>query len=204
MRTRLYVTAAALLVCVALASPAEAGRRQARSRAIENAADKTAGELDAEPRFEGVKNIAVAPIFDDDEGELAEALKSASTKSRYTVIVRTDDEWRRLLDEIKWDDQRQDVMDPATIQKFGRIQGVDAILYGRLKGVSYYLWNIFCVVEADLKLADVETGKLLWGDTVVGVGLDVGAIVVVIIILVVILFLIALVIGVFRRLIKPY
>lgn len=198
-----------LALVVLLCAPALAGRTEIRDKAVDSLAERTWESIDEARRFEGVENIAIAPLFDDDEGEVAEALKSSSADSKYNVIVRTDEEWKRLLDEIKWGDERQDVMDEATIQKFGNVQGVDAILYGRIRQPSYHFRDKVCEARADLKLAEVETGKILWGENVVGTGYAGGYTfleeygVQILVVLAILLVVIAI-IGVFRRLLKPY
>jgi len=78
-----------------------------------------------------------------------------------------DDEWKALLNEIKWGEQFGDTMDPATVQKFGRIQGVQGIIMGRVvseskddKGDVH--------VRITIQAFEVETGRLLWGQEKVG------------------------------------
>src|SRR5258708_15309860 len=53
----------------------------------------------------------------------------------FSLFTRDDDEWKSLLKEIRIGDQEGDTMATATIQKFGRIQGVQGIIRRRISGV---------------------------------------------------------------------
>ena len=53
-------------------------------------------------------------------------------------------------------------MDAETIQKFGRIEGIQAILYGRVWDQNANLWGSLGQVKVSVNLAEVETGEILW------------------------------------------
>ena len=48
------------------------------------------------------------------------------------------------------------------MQRFGAIEGVDAIMYGIVWDNSINLWSIRGHAKVSLVLADVETGQELW------------------------------------------
>jgi hypothetical protein len=52
-------------------------------------------------------------------------------------------------------------MDPATIQKFGRITGVQGIIFSRLDVTTGDLGAI--TVRVNMQAYEVETGRALWG-----------------------------------------
>jgi TolB-like protein len=53
-------------------------------------------------------------------------------------------------------------MDAATVQKFGRIQGVQGLVMGRVSSVSKY-GDDDVKLRFSVQVFEVETGKLLWG-----------------------------------------
>jgi hypothetical protein len=93
----------------------------------------------------------------------------------FSLFTRDDDEWKSLLKEIRIGDQEGDTMATATIQKFGRIQGVQGIIRGRISGVYTGMANTgaggvhmeddakVLQVRVILQAFEVETGRLLWG-----------------------------------------
>lgn len=112
--------------------------------------------------FTDVKSIAVVPLRGDPDGYVTERVRDMVTKTPYGLFTRSDDTWNTLLKEIEWGVRREDVMDPATVQKFGKIKGVDAILYGIVWAESVNMWSIRAHSKLSLVLADVETGQELW------------------------------------------
>jgi hypothetical protein len=68
---------------------------------------------------------------------------------------------------IKWGDQFGDTMDAETVQKFGRIQGVQGLLMGRISSISTTEKGD-PVVRVTLQAFEVETGKQLWGNEAKG------------------------------------
>jgi hypothetical protein len=112
--------------------------------------------------LEGVKNIAVVPLRGDPDGYVTERVRDVVTRTAYALFTRSDATWNTLLKEIEWGVRREDVMNPETVQKFGKIEGVDAILYGIVWDQAVNLWSIRGHAKLSLVLADVETGQELW------------------------------------------
>lgn len=92
----------------------------------------------------------------------------------YTLFTRDDAEWKSLLAEVRKGDQEGDTMDAATIQKFGRVQGVQGIIRGRVSGVylgpSSSPGGVHMADDAKtlqvrivMQAFEIETGRLLWG-----------------------------------------
>jgi len=92
----------------------------------------------------------------------------------YSLYTRDDDESKALIAEIRRGDQEGDTMETTTVQKFGRIQGVQGIIRGRIAGVfigaspspggirmadDQQMLQIRIVMQA----FEVETGRQLWG-----------------------------------------
>jgi len=126
---------------------------QSIEKALESLKQKNITEL---------KNVAVMPIWGDEDHYITEVLKSAITKTNFNLFVRSDKEWDTLLSEMKWETLREDMMDTKTIQKFGKIQGVDGLIYGTVWHINNNLWGTHSEVKFTINLADIETGQVLW------------------------------------------
>ena len=80
-----------------------------------------------------------------------------------------DDDWNMLLKEIAWGQSYADTMDPSTVQKFGRIQGVQGLIIPRINGVTKYR-DDDVKVRFSMQAFEVETGKLMWGEEKIAYG----------------------------------
>jgi hypothetical protein len=115
-----------------------------------------------------VGRIAMLPLMNDTQ-HLYPVVRAelARYPGLYEFFVRDDREWNVLISEIEFGDRRGDVMDTATIQKFGRIPGVSALLYGSVREASVDA-DGNGIVRLALTLSEVETGRQLWSGHVVG------------------------------------
>ena len=154
----LTVCLAWLSVCV---NSACADEQETLQRATDTALEQLAHDLD-QISSEGVKSVAVVPLRGDNDEYATGRVRDLVTRTKYALFTRNEATWDNLLAEIEWGVRREDVMNPDTVQKFGKIEGVDAILYGRVWDQSVNLWSIRGHVKVSLVLADVETGQELW------------------------------------------
>lgn len=153
-----------LVACVAFlpAAEASAGGDETVQRAADEAIAQLAEQLNA-AELSDIRNVAVLPLAGDGDGYITTGLRSAVTGTDLKLITRESETWEMLLDEFEqWSARRQDVMDPETVQEFGKIQGVDAILYGRVWDNDVNMWSIRGHVKVTAHLADVETGQVAW------------------------------------------
>ncbi len=136
--------------------------------ATEDAALKTIWELNQ--RSIKVGNIAFIGISGAGGKELAHVFRGGllRTSGNYKFFTRDDKEFDILLSEIEFGVRKEDVMNQATIQKFGKIEGVDALLYGRLLGVEVDATSKKTYARLNLSLGDVETGQILWSGNITG------------------------------------
>lgn len=146
------------LIALCISASAE----QVPDKAIEAASQKAIEKLDKAVLGDDVKSVAVLPLWGDKDGYAADMIKAALTQKGIQVLVRSDEEWKLLLDEIEWNAKREDVMDAATIQHFGKIRGCDGILYGTVREVAENVQGMRGYVKLSLHIADVETGRIVW------------------------------------------
>lgn len=130
------------------------------------AIEAVASEFAAEFGNEGTNGVAILPIQRDvDSGyftiQAENTLSNLSDETGLQVFTRADSSLANVLSEIEWNDNYVDVMDPATVQKFGRIQGADAVAFTRIDITR--LGNNSFSVRANLQVQEVETAKVLWG-----------------------------------------
>ncbi len=115
----------------------------------------------AETRVPKDISVAVVGVGNDPDSRFYELLKAELSKSGYKLYERRDDEWERLVREIEVEMRNSDILDPTTIQKFGRFSGVSAVVYGRLMDAGWEEGR--ARVTCALHLSEVETGRHIWG-----------------------------------------
>lgn len=152
-----YTVLPLLFVC-----NAKADVRRALDEAVDQACQRVCGQLNSTD-FEEIKNIAVLPLWGEDkDGYITDTLKSYLAGSPYKVMVRSTEEWDQLLGEIKWGTLREDIMNQQTVQRFGKIEGCDAIVYGTVRQRDMNSWTFHAIVRMTLHMGDVETGQITW------------------------------------------
>ena len=148
--TRTRSCAAALLLALALAGPAAVADEV--GDAARQAAEEFAAALPA-PLPAG--SVAVQPIAGDDDDRLRDALEEAlSSREGLRVVTR------RHVDAIISEQglQVQDLVEPESRVRFGRLVGAEALVVGRVE------WSVVpgrAGAEARLQLVSTETGDLL-------------------------------------------
>lgn len=116
--------------------------------------------------------IALVPLGNDPDDRGYELVQEGiSTKTRFRLFDRQDEEWQRLLGEIEWNQRRESEMDVATIQKFGSIQGVQSVMWGRIMDVRSHprakaSESDPVSLRLSLHVSEVETGEHQWGKVV--------------------------------------
>lgn len=156
------IVSVAFVVTMGAGNTAWADEKSDVDAAVDKAAEMVAEDLKA-TSFEGIKSIAVLPLWGEDgDGYVLDTLKSYLSGSSYALMVRSTPEWEKLLGEIKWNTLREDIMNPQTVQSFGKIEGCDAIVYGTVRERKVDAGRFKAVVRMTLHLANVETGEILW------------------------------------------
>ena len=125
------------------------------------------------------KRFAVFPLGSDlDDGYFTMQVKTEFANralgTDYSLYAREDPEWDKIVaDEMKLGDQSGDTMQKGTIQEWGRQNGVQGRIRGRITGV--YLGTApsknavrmaddakMLQVRISLQAYELETGRLLW------------------------------------------
>lgn len=148
--------------------------RQAGSRAI---ADWVA---DFMTKSFPAKRYAVFPLGADlDDQYFTTQLKTEFANralgTDYSVYTREDPEWDKIVEaEMKMGDQTGDIMQKGTIQEWGRQNGVQGRIRGRITGVyvgaapsksSIRMADDAKMLQVRISMQayEIETGRLLWG-----------------------------------------
>jgi hypothetical protein len=114
----------------------------------------------------GIRRFAVLPLDADVDGayftdQVRDQFAVMGRSGGLELYTRMDDEWNHILEEIGFGQKFQDTMDAASVQKFGRISGVQGLIMGRV--VSVTREGSDAKVRFALRAFEVETGRLLWG-----------------------------------------
>jgi hypothetical protein len=125
-----------------------------------------------------IKRYAILPLERDVDGgyftmQFRNEFASHAGTDGYELYTRMGDDWNNILNEIAWGQTYGDTMDPATVQKFGRIQGVQGLIMGRISSVDKYGGDDV-KVRFSMQVFEVETGRLLWGEEKVAYGRGTG------------------------------
>lgn len=145
------------------------GAQETLQRALDQTIDdvaKEAGKRLKETDFADIQSIAVLPLWgacpNDTKAYIVRTIQSQLIGGRYRIMERSDPAWDNLLSEIEWSDKREDIMNQATLQQFGRIVGCDAVVYGTVRECKVYPDSYQAVTRLSLTLGVVETGEAKW------------------------------------------
>ncbi len=163
MKFRLTKVLVLMLCCVQSISAIDVDEKALINRGVDYAAEKAAQNIIEvlSKRNIQVGNIAFLPLFND-ERNLYTVVRNelSSIESSYKFFMRESDDLTKLVNEISFGELRSDIMNKSTIQKFGNIEGVDALLYGEVREAGRVNDSEF-IVRLSVVLADVETGQQL-------------------------------------------
>ena len=106
--------------------------------------------------------IAILPIAGDADGWLAGQLKIALTKAGKTCVEgKEDPAWKAIIKEIAWDARKEDILDPATLDKFGKLKSAQTLIYAFIRSAS--LTKRCAFFEMELHVTSIATKQHLWG-----------------------------------------
>lgn len=153
----------AVLLTLGLAVAGDpAGAKDAINAAVEKAVQEAVDQALASLP-ENIDSFAVLPLADDQDGLVTDRVRHFAvqvTKGRAKVVVRSDEEWKKLLKEHEFSEKRFDIMPKEELQKFGKILGADALLYGKVRQRGLDESGIKGQASLTLYLGVVETGQV--------------------------------------------
>ena len=88
------------------------------------------------------------------------------TPGAFEFYTRNEAVWDELVREIEFGERRADIMTPETIQKFGRVSGVQALVFGDILEATRDADG--GVVRLRVIIGEVETGRILWSANIEG------------------------------------
>jgi len=129
--------------------------------AAQKATKDAVKQIEAKLKKDGVNagNIAFLPLFNDNGGIYPVVrAELTSVDSGLEFFMREPADWKKMVKEIEFGQKRSDIMNKSTIQSFGKIEGVDALLYGEVREAGEKDADS-SIVRITLYLANVETGE---------------------------------------------
>lgn len=156
---------AGVLMAAALAGSARAGEyadevRQALQGAIQDA--QAAMASSAVPK---AAPLAILPVAGDTSSQyVVGLLKNAATAAGWNCVEgKTDAMWDEVLKEIEWSERKADILDEATLAKFGKLQASKQLMYAFVREANVTGQRVF--VELELHVSSIETKQHVWGGT---------------------------------------
>ena len=105
--------------------------------------------------------VAVLPVKGDGDGWLIGLANDALTGAgKNCVVGKEDPMWDTIIGEIEWDERKSDILDPATIDRFGRLQSAKVLVTATVETSSRNgrRWK----AEVTLRAVEIATKRYLW------------------------------------------
>ena len=135
--------------------------RQALYNTIEQAADSIKNAP-----F-GSKTVAILPVrgvSGEFSSMLVHRLKNVVTKAGFTCVEGKEDPmWNEIIKEFAWDERKDDILDPATVAKFGKLKAAQILLQCRVMTIDKNNERVYAEIE--LHATDIVTKQHIWGDS---------------------------------------
>lgn len=110
------------------------------------------------------KTVAILPINGDKDSLILGYLKNILTAANLKCIEGKEDPmWAEIMKEIEWDQRKEDILDPQTIGKFGKLKAAQIVLYGKVRVLDQNEARIYAEIE--LHATDITTKEHIWGGT---------------------------------------
>ena len=134
--------------------------------AINDAVADAQKSIAASSQIPSDKPIAILPLSGDGNDSVLGLLKSALTSAGKTCVEGKEDPmWGEILKEIEWDERKEDILDPDTLDKFGKLKSAQYLMYGCVRRVASS--ERYVLVELELHISSISTKEHVWGGTFV-------------------------------------
>lgn len=115
-----------------------------------------------ESRITAGEPISVLPIAGDPDRIVEGLLKLAVTDAGKNYVEGGSDPfWTNVLKEVEWDMRKGDMLDPATLVTFGKLQAPKILIYGSVRAAEVNKNRVF--VEFELHASSLVTKQHIWG-----------------------------------------
>ena len=134
--------------------------------AINDAVADAQKSIAASSQIPSDKPIAILPLSGDGNDSVLGLLKSALTSAGKTCVEGKEDPmWGEILKEIEWDERKEDILDPDTLDKFGKLKSAQYLMYGCVRRIASS--ERYVLVELELHISSISTKEHVWGGTFV-------------------------------------
>lgn len=155
-----------ILALAAGAVRAEIDAGELWTLAVKDAVGEAQSSLAASKDIPSGKPVAILPLAGDESDFVAGLLKNALTSAGKTCVEGKEDPmWDAILKEIEWDERKEDILDAATLDKFGSLKSANYLLYGCIRRQSSSSRHV--LVELELHVSCVATKQHVWGGSFV-------------------------------------
>lgn len=106
--------------------------------------------------------IAILPIRRDVDDYALGLLKNAATAAGLHCVEGKEDPLvQEIFKEIEWDERKDDILDPTTLAKFGKLKAPKLLMYGSVRDATGS--NGRAYAELEVHVSSIETKQHLWG-----------------------------------------
>lgn len=130
-------------------------------QALYGALDQAAPVLKNAPF--GKNPVAILPLK---KGHtiLAGRVKNLLVNAGFVCVEGKEDPmWDEILKEIEWDERKEDILDPETLAKFGKLKAAKILFQCDIRIVDENADRVYAEIE--LRATDIATKQILWGNT---------------------------------------
>jgi len=160
------LAAFAVIAALAGAARADIDAGELTSIALKDAVNDAKASLAAAKQIPSDKAIAILPFAGDKSGKIVGLLKNAITDAGKTCVEGKEDAmWNEILKEIEWDERKEDILDPATLDKFGKLKSAQYLMYGFIRSLA--ATPRYVLVELELHVSCIATKQHVWGGSFV-------------------------------------
>ena len=155
-----------LSACAALSVCAEIAADELVELALKDAVAAVQGKLAGNAAVPDAEPVAILPLGGDAKGNLIGLVKNALTEAGKTCVEGKEDPmWEAILKEIAWDERKEDILDPATLDRFGSLKSARYLMYGSIRRLAASERSV--LVELELHVSCIATKQHVWGDVFV-------------------------------------
>ena len=160
------VIAAAMSVAVLCGARAGIDADEVAALALKDAVAEAQASLAQAGKVQPGEPVAILPIANDSGAQVAGLLKNALTSAGKTCVEGKEDPmWDAVLKEIEWDERKEDILDPKTLDKFGKLKSAKCLMYGCVRRLAAS--ERYVLVELELHISRVATKEHIWGGSFV-------------------------------------